>query len=108
MLGVWFNLFIFIFAVRIQDAKFTKKEQDEEWENKGEKPEGFEWEANGVGRISVTPHVTDVECTVEGYTFKAHLTKEVLIHIILSPLCSNVLPPCGATLIRTESFTCDK
>lgn len=70
----------YTYAVRIKtkDAKFTKKEQDEEWENKGEKPEGFEWEANGVGRISVTPHVTDVECTVEGYTFKAHLTKELL------------------------------
>ena len=61
-----------------QDAKFTTKEHDEEWDdNRGEEPEGFEWEANGIGRISVTPHVTDLDFTVEGYRFKAHLTKEV-------------------------------
>lgn len=62
----------------IQDAKFTKKENHEEWGDKrGEKPEGFEWEANGIGRFIVTPHNVDLDFTVEGYHFKAHLTKEV-------------------------------
>ena len=66
-------------ALELQDAKFSEKENDQEWgENRGEEPEGFEWEVNGVGKIIVTPHTTDLDFTVEGYTFKAHLTKEVL------------------------------
>ena len=66
-------------TLELQDAKFSEKENDQEWgENRGEEPEGFEWEVNGVGKIIVTPHTTDLDFTVEGYTFKAHLTKEVL------------------------------
>lgn len=59
-----------------QDAKFMKKEIDQEWgDSRGEEYEGFEWEANGIGRIVVTPRVTDLDFTVEGYHFTAHLTK---------------------------------
>jgi hypothetical protein len=85
---------IFIHAIDVivmveQDAKFTKKEIDEEWgDNRGEKPEGFEWEANGTGRISVTPHVTDLDFTVEGYHFKAHLTKEVRNILVVGNFCN--------------------
>ncbi|KAG0603364.1 hypothetical protein M758_10G087700 [Ceratodon purpureus] len=71
--------YTYALAAKTKDAKFTTKEHDEEWDdNRGEEPEGFEWEANGIGRISVTPHVTDLDFTVEGYRFKAHLTKELL------------------------------
>jgi hypothetical protein len=93
---VWYVLAIeiFIHAIDVivmveQDAKFTKKEIDEEWgDNRGEKPEGFEWEANGTGRISVTPHVTDLDFTVEGYHFKAHLTKEVRNILVVGNFCN--------------------
>ena len=73
-----------------QDAKFTKKENGQEWgDNRGEEPEGFEWQANGIGRITVTPHVTDLDFTVDGYRFKAHLTNEVLV--IRSHVCNSIL-----------------
>ena len=66
------------YALDPQDAKFSEKENDQEWgANRGEEPESFEWEVDGVGKIIVTPHTTDLDFTVEGYTFKAHLTKEV-------------------------------
>lgn len=62
----------------IQDAKFKRSENYQVREDKrGVEPEGFEWEADGIGRIVFTPHVTDIDFTVEGYNFKAHLTKEV-------------------------------
>lgn len=57
----------------IQDAKFTRSGNAQ----RGAEPEGFKWEANGIGSIVVTPHVTAFDFTVEGYNFKAHLTKEV-------------------------------
>lgn len=62
----------------MQDAKFKEKEHSKKWEaDRGQEPDGFEWEAEGIGRIVVTPHTTDLDFTVEGYRFKAHLTKEV-------------------------------
>ena len=62
----------------IQDAKFTRNEKAEEHrKERGVEPQGFRWEADGIGSVVVTPHVTDFDFTVEGYNFKAHLTKEV-------------------------------
>ena len=61
----------------IQDAKFTRSGNAQECRERGAEPEGFKWEANGIGSIVVTPHVTVFDFTVEGYNFKAHLTKEV-------------------------------
>lgn len=57
----------------LQDAGFKRRTNDE----RGFEPEGFEWEAKGIGRIVFTPHVTDIDFTVENYNFRAHLTKEV-------------------------------
>ncbi len=38
-------------ALEPQDAKFSEKENDQEWgANRGEDPEGFEWEVDGVGK----------------------------------------------------------
>lgn len=66
-------------AVKTKDAKFKRSENYQVREDKrGVEPEGFEWEADGIGRIVFTPHVTDIDFTVEGYNFKAHLTKELL------------------------------
>jgi hypothetical protein len=66
-------------AAKTKDAKFLRKENDEQWgDDKGERPEGFEWDAGEIGRFVVTPHNIDLDFTVEGYHFKAHLTKELL------------------------------
>ena len=63
----------------IQDAKFTRNRNAQECGERNVEPEGFRWEANGIGSIVVTPHVTEFDFTVEGYHFKAHLTKEVSV-----------------------------
>lgn len=68
-------------TVVIQDAKFIRNGDGEGCRERGVEPEGFKWEADGIGNIVVTAHVTDFDFTVEGYNFKAHLTKEVSFFI---------------------------
>jgi hypothetical protein len=67
-------------GVRTKDARFVEVETEEDWdqEDLGLEPRGFHWIANGVGSLKAKPHSIDLDFTVEGYHFKAHLTKEVL------------------------------
>lgn len=71
----------------LQDAGF--KRNGNLGEKRGVEPEGFEWEANGIGRIVFTPHVTEIDFTVEGYNFKALLTEEVsaVMFFDVTPFC---------------------
>ncbi|KAG0610707.1 hypothetical protein M758_7G085500 [Ceratodon purpureus] len=70
--------FTYAVAVKTKDAKFTRNRNAQECGERNVEPEGFRWEANGIGSIVVTPYVTEFDFTVEGYHFKAHLTKEML------------------------------
>jgi hypothetical protein len=61
-----------------KDARFVEvtEPQEERRDNLGLEPRGFEWIANGIGALKVKPHSINVDFVVQGYRFKANLTKE--------------------------------
>ncbi|CAK9201296.1 unnamed protein product [Sphagnum troendelagicum] len=67
-------------VVRTKDARIVEvtEPQEEGRDNLGLEPRGFEWIANGIGALKVKPHSINVDFMVQGYRFKANLTKEVL------------------------------
>jgi hypothetical protein len=65
-------------VVRTKDARIVEvtEPQEEGRDNLGLEPRGFEWIANGIGTLKVKPHSINVDFVVQGYRFKANLTKE--------------------------------
>lgn len=75
---LWSELVMRYFFVMGKDARIVEvtEPQEEGRDNLGLEPRGFEWIANGIGTLKVKPHSINVDFVVQGYRFKANLTKE--------------------------------
>ncbi|KAL2610895.1 hypothetical protein R1flu_022587 [Riccia fluitans] len=58
------------------DARFIDEVYKED--SVATEPVGFEWVAPALGRLKITANQIELDMTVKGYKFKAHLTDEIL------------------------------